>query len=73
MSGQSLEHLGCENQQASGDADVLIVQTTVHTAMYCETTLVGDEEEDYCEVFFKPEIRSIKKKGQLCWNIKKVQ
>ena len=26
-----------------GDADVLIVETTVHPAVSCETTLVGDD------------------------------
>ena len=29
MLGQSLEHVGCETRHAKGDADVLIVETTV--------------------------------------------
>ena len=69
MLGQSLEHVGCEIRHAKGDAYVLIVETTVQSAMSCETTLVGDDtdlivllcfyvKEDSYEVFFKPEIRS---------------
>ena len=45
MLGQSLEHVGCETRHAKGDADVLIVETTVQYAMSCETTLVGDETD----------------------------
>ena len=86
MLGQSLEHVGCETRHAKGDADVLIVETTVQSAMSCETTLVGDGtdllvllcfcfhvKEDSCEVFFKPEVRSGTKKSPRCWNIKYVQ
>ena len=86
MLGQSLEHVGCEIRHAKGDADVLIVETTVtvQSAMSCETTLVGDDTdllvllcfhvvEDSCEVFFKPEIRSGTKKSPRCWNIKYLQ
>ena len=69
MLGQSLEHVGCEIRHTKGDADVLIVETTVQSAMSCETTLVGDDtyllvllcfhvKEDSYEVFLKPEIRS---------------
>ena len=65
--GQGLEHIGCETLHANGDAAVVIVETTGHAAMSCETTLVGDDpymlvllcfhvKEDYCEVFVKPEI-----------------
>ena len=74
MPGQTLEPVGCETRQAKGDADVLIVETTVKSAMSCETTLVGDDtdllvllslhvKEDSCEVFFKPEVRSGTKKS----------
>ena len=84
MLRQSLEHVGCETRHAKGDADVLIVETTVQSAMSCETTLVGDDtdllvllcfhvKEDSCEVFFKPEVRSGTKKSPRCWNIKYVQ
>ena len=70
---QILEHVGCETRHAKGDADVLIVETTVQSAMSCETTLVGDGtdllvllcfhvKEDSCEVFFKPEVRSGKRR-----------
>ena len=82
--GQSLEHVGCEIHHAKGYADVLIVETTVQSAMSCcETTSVGDDtdllvllcfhvKEDSCEVFFKPEIRSGTKKSPRWWNIKYV-
>ena len=84
MLGQRLEHVGCETRHAKGDADVLIVETTVHSAMYCENTLVGDDtdllvllcfhvKEVSCGVFFKPEVRSGTKKSPRCWNIKYVQ
>ena len=84
MLGQRLEHVGCETRHANDDADVLIVETTVQSAMSCETTLVGDDtdllvllcfhvKEDSCEVFFKPVVRSGTKKSTRCWNIKYVQ
>ncbi len=84
MVGQSLEHGGREIRHAKGDADLLIVETTVQSAMSCETTLVGDDmdllvllcfhvREDSCQVFFKPEIMSGTKKSPRCWNIKYVQ
>ena len=79
-----MEHGGCETRHAKGDAYVLIVVTTVQSAMSYETTLVGDDTDllvllcfhvkgDSCEVFFKPEVRSGTKKSPRCWNIKYVQ
>ena len=41
MLGQSLEHVGCETRHAKGAAYVLFVDTTVQSAMSCETTLVA--------------------------------
>ena len=84
MLGQISEHVGCETRHVNVDADVLIVETIVQSAMSCETTLVGDDtdllvflcfhvKEDSCEVFFKPEIRSGTTKSPRCWNIKYVQ
>ena len=78
MLGQSLEHVGCETHHGKSDADVLIVDTTVQSAMSCKTILVGDDtdllvilcfhvNEDSCEVLFKPEIRSGTKKSPRCW------
>ena len=83
MLGQSLEHVGCEIRHSRGDADVLIVETTVQYAVSCETTLVGNDRDllvllcfyvkkDSCEIFFKQEIRSGTKKSPRCWNIKYV-
>ena len=45
MLDQSLEHVGCETRHAKGDADVLILETIVQSAMSCETTLVGDDTD----------------------------
>ena len=45
MLSESLEHVGCETRHAKGDADVLIVETTVQSAMSCETTLVCDDTD----------------------------
>ena len=84
MLGQISEHVGCETRHVKVDADVLIVETIVQSAMSCETTLVGDDtdllvflcfhvKEDSYEVFFKPEIRSGTTKSPRCWNIKYVQ
>ena len=84
MLGQSLENVGCQTRNAKGGADVMIVETTVQSAKSCETTLVGDDtdllvllcfhvKEYYCEVFFKPEVRSGTKMSSRCWNIKYVQ
>ena len=43
--GQILEHVGCETRHAKGDADVLIIETTIQSAMSCETTLAGDDTD----------------------------
>ena len=45
MLGQSLEHVGCETRHSKGDADVMIVETTVQSAMSCETTLACDDTD----------------------------
>ena len=69
-----LEHVRCETRHAKGGADVLIEGTTVLSAMFCETTSVGDDtdlivllcfhvKEDSCELFFKPDMRSRTKKS----------
>ena len=42
---QRLEEAGCVIQQARGDADVLIVQTTIASAAQRETILVGDDTD----------------------------
>ena len=42
MLGQRLEHVECDTRHVKIDADVLIVETTVQSAMSCETILVGD-------------------------------
>ena len=84
MLRQRLEHVGCETRHVNGDADVLIVETTVQSTMYCETILVGDDKsllvllcfhvkEESCEVFFIPEIGYGTQNSPRCWNIKNVQ
>ena len=39
--GERLEHVGCETRHAKGDADVLIVETTVQSAMSCDENYPG--------------------------------
>jgi 5'-3' exonuclease len=81
--GERLEQAGCETHHATGDADVLIVQTAVQAAANCQTILVGDDTDllvllcfhvpdDSCDIFFKPEIKTGTKTPR-CWNIKAVQ
>ena len=45
MLGQRLEYVGCQIRQANGDAAVLIVETTGHTAMSCESILACDDTD----------------------------
>ena len=77
---QRLEHAGCEIHQASGNADVLIMQTALTSAAKEETVQVGDDTDLLVlliyhaknvrhNVFFKPETRRAGQKGNRCWNI----
>ena len=77
---QRLEQAGCEIHQASGNADVLIVQTAFTSAAKQETVLVGDDANLLVfliyhaknvrhNVFFRPETRRASQKGNRCWNI----
>ena len=45
MIGQSLGYVGCQTRHANGDAAVLIVETTAHTAMSCESILACDDTD----------------------------
>ena len=38
-----LDQAGCETHHALGDADVLILQTAIQSAMQCQTILIGDD------------------------------
>ena len=60
-----LEDSGCRTLQADGDADVLIVKTSISTAAESPTVLVGDDtdllallcfytRQDGCGFFFSP-------------------
>jgi hypothetical protein len=80
---ERLEEVGCETHHATGDADVLIVQTAVRAAANSQTILVGDDtdllvllcfhvQEDSCDIFFKPEVKTGTKTPRY-WNIKAVQ
>ena len=77
---QRLEQAGCEIHQASGNTDVLIVQTALISAAKQETVQVGDDTDLLVllichaknvrhNVFFKPETRRASQKGNRCWNI----
>ncbi|KAK3716294.1 hypothetical protein QZH41_014573, partial [Actinostola sp. cb2023] len=61
-----LRNIDCQTRQAKGDADVLIVKTTVESASEKTTILVGDDTDllvlllyytpsNSCDLFFKPE------------------
>ena len=47
MLGQSLEYVGCQTPHANDDAAVLIVETSGHTAMSCESILACDKRDNY--------------------------
>lgn len=65
-----------------GDADVLIVQTTIETALNSNTVLVGDDTDllvllchhapidTFHEIYFRPEAKAGTHKLPRCWNIK---
>lgn len=65
---------------SKGDADVLIVQTTIASAAQRETILVGDDTDLLVllihhannvrhNIFFRPEPKGGNEKGTKCWNI----
>ena len=77
---QRLEQTGCEIHQARGDADIIIVETELTSAAKQETVLVGDDtyllvlliyhaKNVRHNVFFRPETRRARQKGNRCWNI----
>ena len=79
-----LDQTGCETHHALGDADVLIVQTAIQSAMQCQTIFVGEDTDlivllcfdvtNSCyDIFFKSEKRRGTKRNPRCWNIKHVQ
>ena len=79
-----LDQAGFETHHALGDADVLIVQTAIQSAMKCQTILIGEDTDlivllcfhatNSCyDIFFKSEKRRGTKRNPRCWNIKHVQ
>ena len=81
---QRLEQAGCEIHQASGETDVLIVQTALTSAAKQETVLVGDDTDLLLlliyhaknvrhNLLFRPEIRRASQKGNRCWNLPAIQ
>ena len=42
---RTLEQVGCQVSHATGNADMLIVQTAVESASRCNTVLVGDDTD----------------------------
>ena len=76
-----LEKAGCSTAHASGDADVLIMLTAVHSSKSVDTVLVGEDTDllvlllyhaalNSKELYFRPEPKSNARKVRL-WNIKK--
>lgn len=79
-----LKQVGCDIRHAVGDADVLIVQTAIQSAMKCQTILIGEDTDlivllcfhvtNSCyDIFFQSEKRRGTKRNPRCWNIKYVQ
>jgi len=79
-----MEEKGCKVVHATGDADLLIVQTTISSADRADSILIGDDTDllvllcyhvgnTRFNVFFKPEIKSNTRKTNRCWNIKSTQ
>jgi hypothetical protein len=75
-----LEQAGACVKHAGGDADLLIVQTTVTAADQSITTLVGDDTDllvllcyhaknTQFDIFFRPEPRHGTKRSPRCWSI----
>ena len=77
------EAAGCSTDHASGDADLLIVQTAVNSARNNTTVLVGDDTDllvllcyhadlNSHDIFFKPEPKQNAKTRRV-WDIKKTK
>ena len=45
MLGDHLQEAGCTVLHATGDADVLITKTAVHSATQCPTTVIGEDTD----------------------------
>ena len=82
MRSEELTKKNCETHHASGDADLLIVQKAVQSAMSCNTVLVGDDSDllvllcyhtrlESLDLFFCSEPKTNKKRFRI-WNIKAV-
>ena len=78
-----LQDAGCTVLHATGDADVLIVQTTIESARARNTVLVGDDTDllvllwyhlrlDDHDVFFAPEPKQ-RSQTRRVWNVKKAK
>ena len=81
--GDRLQCSGCTVIHATGDTDLLIVQTAIQSARSVPTVLVGDDtdllvllcyhaEMDAHDVFFKPEPKQMSKKRRF-WDIKQTK
>ena len=80
--GNKLQQCGCTIIHADGDADLLIVQTTIQSSRSITTVLVGDDAEllvllchaemNANELFFKPEPKQ-RSKTRKTWNIKRTK
>jgi hypothetical protein len=79
-----LEKIGCDIYHATGDADFLIVQTTLSSARTRDTVLIAEDadllvmllhytEPNMYEVFLKQEPKALSKKKNKSWCIKQAQ
>jgi hypothetical protein len=80
MLSKQLVKANCHTHHAPGDADLLIVQTSVESATHSETVLVGDDIgllillccHACFDIFFRPEPKKTTKHHRV-WNIKAIK
>jgi hypothetical protein len=83
MLSKQLVKANCHTHHAPGDADLLIVQTSVESATRSDTVLVGDDRDllillcchacfDSHDIFFRPEPKKTTKHHRV-WNIKAIK
>ena len=81
---EALQDAGCQVLQASADADVLLVKTTMEKAREQDTALVGDDADlllmlcnlsrnESHDTYFRPEPKANQKCPPTCWKVGDLQ
>ena len=81
---EALQDAGCQVLQASADADVLLVKTTMEKAREQDTALVGDDADlllmlcnlstnESHDTYFRPEPKANQKCPPTCWKVGALQ